>query len=113
MILNGGVHEGKRYLSEAVVRQMTSTQTGNLLNNGQNENGYGFGWSTTRRAHGERPPAVVGGCGHGGAYATDLWVDPQRGLITVFMVQHAGFPGPDGSKVRSAFNKAVADALAK
>ena len=36
--------------------------------------------------------------GHGGAYATNMTIDPKRGLITVFMVQHAGFPGDGGQE---------------
>jgi CubicO group peptidase (beta-lactamase class C family) len=99
MILNGGVLEGKRYLSEAAVRQMTSTQT--------SHNGYGLGWSTSRMAHGTTGPACAGPCGHGGAYATEMWIDPDRQLITVFMVQHAGFPKENGSKIMAAFKKGL------
>ena len=57
MLLNGGTHAGKRVLSEDAVRQMTSTQTGDLLNKGKGENGYGLGLSTTRKAKaGRRHP---------------------------------------------------------
>ena len=112
MILNGGVYEGKRYLSESAVRQMTSTQTGNLLNDGKSENGYGFGWSTSRKIHGDSDPAIVGPCGHGGAYSTNTWIDPECQLVTVFMVQHAGYPGADGGKILPVFMKA-AEVLAK
>ena len=93
MILNGGVFEGKRYLSEAAVRQMTSKQTGALPDS------YGFGWG-----------GVGNSFGHGGAYATNMNIDAQRGLITVFLVQHAGFPG-EGGKAHGAFLQA-ANALA-
>jgi len=44
--------------------------------------------------------------GHGGAYATNMTIDPKRGLILVWMVQHAGFPG-DGGKSQAAFRKAA------
>ena len=50
MILAGGVFDGKRYLSEAAVKQMTSVQTGDLKINGNDAVGYGFGWSVLRRA---------------------------------------------------------------
>ena len=50
MILNGGTFRGKKYLSEDAVREMTSTQTGDLLNKGKGENGYGLGLSTSRKA---------------------------------------------------------------
>ena len=112
MILNGGTHEGKRLLSEDAVRQMTSTQTGDLLNQGKGEGGYGLGFSTTRQAK-EGGPAPAGACGHGGAYSTNLWIDPEKGLVTVFMVQHAGFPGKDGGKVHAAFEKAAVEAFGK
>jgi CubicO group peptidase (beta-lactamase class C family) len=90
MVLNGGVLNGKRYLSAGAVKQMTSKQTGAEV-----KAGYGLGWSTGGDSF-----------GHGGAFATNMTIDRKRGLITVFMVQHAGFPG-DGSKSLGAFQKAA------
>lgn len=102
MILNGGVYQGKRYFSESALRQMTSTQTGNLLDKEHGEQGYGLGWSTTRTIHADSDPALVGECNHGGAYSTFLWVDPQRQLVTVFMVQHAQFRDGVGGQILNA-----------
>jgi CubicO group peptidase (beta-lactamase class C family) len=111
MLLNGGTHGEKRLLSEDAVRQMTSTQTGDLLNKGKGENGYGLGLSTSRKA---REGAVIPGtCEHGGAEATNMRIDPERGLITVYMVQHAGYPGKEGGKVREAFEKAAVKEFGK
>ncbi len=90
MILNTGVYNGKRYLSEAAVAQMTSKQTGDGI-----KDGYGLGWSTGG-----------GTFGHGGAYSTGMTIDPKRRLITVFMVQHAGFP-KHGDKSQEAFKQAA------
>jgi CubicO group peptidase (beta-lactamase class C family) len=90
MVLGGGVFKGKRYLSEAAVKQMTSKQTGDAL-----KEGYGLGWSTGG-----------GTFGHGGAYSTNMTIDPKRGLILVFMVQHAGFP-KNGGQSGGAFRKAA------
>jgi CubicO group peptidase (beta-lactamase class C family) len=90
MVLNGGTAGGRRLLSEEAVREMTSRQTGPGI-----KEGYGLGW------------AVGGGTfGHGGAYGTGMTVDPGRGLVTVFLVQHAGFPGK-GSESQGAFRKAA------
>ena len=111
MILRGGAHGDKRILSEAAIREMTGTQTDDLLNKGKGEGGYGLGFSTTRKAKADGP-AVAGPCGHGGAYATNLWINPDAKLVTVYMVQHAGFPG-DGGKARGAFEKAATDMYAK
>jgi CubicO group peptidase (beta-lactamase class C family) len=112
MILNGGKLDGKRYLSENAVREMTSTQTGDLLNGGKGENGYGLGWSTSNKSKGENGPVISGPCGHGGAYATNMSIDPARKLVTVWMVQHAGFPG-DGNKAQGEFNDAAKQAFGK
>jgi CubicO group peptidase (beta-lactamase class C family) len=94
MILNGGVYKEKRYLSEEAIKQMTSKQTGDAL-----KETYGLGWSTGG-----------GTFGHGGAMATNMTIDPKRGLITVWMVQHAGFPG-NGDKSHGAFRKAAEELL--
>jgi CubicO group peptidase (beta-lactamase class C family) len=90
MVLNGGMVQGRRYLSEAAVREMTRKQTGEAV-----KEGYGLGWATGN-----------GTFGHGGAYATNMTIDARRGLVMVFMVQHAGFPR-DGSKSHAAFKEAA------
>lgn len=112
MILRGGTGpDGKRLLSETAIRELTGTQTDDLLNKGKGEGGYGLGFSTTRKAKADGP-AVAGPCGHGGAYATHLWIDPDKKLVLVYMVQHAGFAN-DGGKARGAFEKAAAALYAK
>jgi CubicO group peptidase (beta-lactamase class C family) len=88
MVLNGGLAHGKRYLSEEAVQQMTSKQTGNEI-----KDGYGFGWSVGN-----------GLFGHGGAFATNMTVDRNRGLILIYMVQHSGFP-KDGAKAFDLFKE--------
>jgi CubicO group peptidase (beta-lactamase class C family) len=90
MILNGGVFERRRYLSESAVSELTTRQTGASL-----KESYGLGWAIG-----------PGTFGHGGAYATNMTIDAKRGLITVFLVQHAGFPGA-GGKSQAAFRQAA------
>lgn len=90
MMLNGGPLDGRRYLSESSVAEMTRKQTPASI-----QDGYGLGFSVG-----------PGRFGHGGAYATDMTVDTRRGLITVFLVQHAGFPD-DGKESLGAFRKAA------
>ncbi len=90
MLLNGGELNGKRVLSEAAVKEMTKRQTAPDL-----KESYGFGLSVS-----------PDGYGHGGAYATNMNISTKRGIITVWMVQHAGFPG-EGGKSRNAFEDAV------
>ena len=90
MVLNGGELKGKRYLSADAIATMTSKQTGDAV-----KDGYGLGWSTGG-----------GNIGHGGALSTNMNIDTKRGLITVFLVQHAGFPN-DGGKSHGAFQNAA------
>jgi CubicO group peptidase (beta-lactamase class C family) len=96
MILNGGVLDGKRYLSQAAVTQMTSRQTPEAITAS-----YGFGWMTG-----------TGEFRHGGAYASNMTIDTQHGLIFIWMVQHAGFLG-NGAKSQDAFMQAARAAFAK
>lgn len=97
MILNSGELNDRRYLTEAAIKTMTSKQTGDAL-----KDGYGIGWSTNGNTF-----------GHGGALATNMSIDAQRGLITVYLVQHAGYPGTDGGKIHPAFVKAAIEAFGK
>jgi CubicO group peptidase (beta-lactamase class C family) len=90
MILNGGTLDGKRYVSEAAIHEMTKKQTGDAL-----PDGYGLGWGTGG-----------GVFGHGGAYSTNMSIDTNHNLITIFLVQHAGFP-LDGDQSYGAFQKAA------
>ena len=96
MILNGGTLEGKRYVSEAAIEQMSRKQTGPTLSAG-----YGLGWFT-----GE------GKFGHGGAYATQMNLDPHRNLIAIFLVQQSGSFPNDGDKAFPSFTRA-AESLSK
>ncbi len=93
MMLNKGEFNGKRILSEDAVKQLTSKQTGDLPNN------YGLGFSTG--------PTF----GHGGAMSTGMTVDPGKGLITVWLVQHAGY-AKNGNNSQGAFRKAAEERFA-
>jgi CubicO group peptidase (beta-lactamase class C family) len=90
MILNRGVYQGRRCISEAAVAEMARRQTGNAI-----KESHGLDWATGG-----------GSFGHGAASATSMTIDLKRGLILVFLVRQAGFPG-DGGKSLAAFKKAA------
>jgi len=94
MLLGGGQLDGKRYLSEAAVKELTSRQTPPEVNAS-----YGFGFGVGDNSF-----------GHGGAYSTNSEADTKRGLIFVWLVQHAGFPG-EGGKSQGVFKQAAIDAF--
>lgn len=103
MVANGGEFEGKRILSAKAVKEMLTPVTagGKQLN-------YSCGWmhnTETQRVCAAMP---VGSHGHGGAFATNGWIDPASGIVTVFMVQNVLVP--DSGKPRDAFQKLVMEA---
>ena len=76
--------------------------------------GWGIGVCILRTPH-EGVPAMLspGTFGHGGAWGTQAWIDPVRGVAYLLMVQRSNFNNSDASDVRRAFQQAAADALAK
>lgn len=123
MMLNGGTLDGRRILSPEAVKMLSSVHTGALPcgffqreefgNYGQNY-GWGIGTCVLKQPHsGLAERLSPGTFGHGGAWGTQAWIDPQKEVIYVLMVQRANFPNSDASPVREAFQKAAARALAK
>jgi CubicO group peptidase (beta-lactamase class C family) len=108
MILRGGELDGKRYLSEAAVRQMTSVQSGDLVTGFTPGNGWGLGCCVVRQPQGPSATLSPGSHGHGGAYGTQAWIDPVKKRVHLLLVQRANFPNSDASAVRQAFHEAAA-----
>lgn len=122
MLLNGGELRGKRYLSPEALKLMMTVQTGDLPtgflqsqeygNRGTNY-GWGIGTCILRAPHpGVAAMLSPGTFGHGGAWGTQAWIDPVRGVAYVLMVQRP-VGNADASDVRRAFQQAAADALTK
>ena len=123
MLLGGGTLEGRRYLSGDAMKFLTTPQTGDLpvgffQNDTYGQRGANYGWGLgtciLRTPH-EGVAAMLspGSFGHGGAWGTQAWIDPVRGVAYVLMVQRANFPNSDASDVRRVFQQAAADALGK
>lgn len=107
MILNGGELNGRRYLKRESVRQMTTVQSGDLETGFTPGNGWGLGWCVIREPQEVTAALSPGSFGHGGAYGTQVWIDPTKNRIHLLMVQRANFPNSDASDVRRAFHEAV------
>ncbi len=88
MLLNGGELDGKRYLSQAAIKEIMRRQTPETV-----KESYSLGFSVSKTTF-----------GHGGAYSTNTVAETDTGLIYVWLVQHAGFPG-EGGKSQDAFRK--------
>ena len=112
MVLNGGELNGRRILSEKAVKQMTTLAHDEKIETGFTPgNGWGLGWILTRVPQGPTAALTAGSHGHGGALGTQGWIDPNRGLIYVLLIQRSNFGNGDGSDVRAAFQNAVAAAM--
>ena len=87
MMANNGVFNGKRILSAKAVQTMTSDQSGEANSH------YGFGFGTDGKSF-----------THGGAYGTNSRYDRDRKLVTIYLVQHAGWSG-NGKEILHEFQK--------
>jgi CubicO group peptidase (beta-lactamase class C family) len=123
MLLNGGVLDGRRYLSSAAMTALTTPQTGDLPTGFFQDAAYGsrganYAWGLgtciLRAPHdGVASMLSPGTYGHGGAWGTQAWIDPVKGAAYILMVQRSNFPNSDASDVRRAFQQAAADALTR
>ena len=76
--------------------------------------GWGIGTCVLRTPHaGVAEMLSPGTYGHGGAWGTQAWIDPVKGVAYIMLVARAGHPNSDGSDFRRDFQKAAAAALAK
>jgi len=107
MLLNGGLLDGRRYLSEESVRVMSTVQTGNLVTGFTPGNGWGLGVGVVREPQGVTAMLSPGTFGHGGAFGTQAWIDRKRGVALIMMIQRSNFKNGDDSPVRLAFQKAA------
>jgi CubicO group peptidase (beta-lactamase class C family) len=105
MVLNGGELDGKRILSRKAVEEMTRPQTA-----GGKPLTYALCWATSKAPQNAAPGTTyLEGFGHGGAFATDGFIDPKREIVTVLMIQRTLFP--QGGEIGGAFRALVAGAV--
>jgi len=93
MLQSGGVHKGRRLLSQESVRLMTTnhltpeqTAGGGPLLAGQ---GWGYGMTVSIRPDDVSP--IAGRYGWGGGYGTAWFNDPSQRLVAIAMTQTSDF----------------------
>lgn len=111
MLLNGGELDGVRILKPETVRAMTTIQTGELVTGFTPGNGWGLGFCVVREPQGVTRMLSPGTFGHGGAYGTQGWIDPSKGLIYILMIQRPDLGNSDASPMRDAFQSAAVAAF--
>ncbi len=123
MLLSGGTLGGHTYLSAAAMKFLTTSQTGDIPTGFLQTDTYGnrganYSWGIATcilRAPHDGVAAMLspGTYGHGGAWGTQAWIDPVKGVAYILMVQRSNFPNSDASDVRRDFQQAAAQALSK
>jgi CubicO group peptidase (beta-lactamase class C family) len=99
MMLNRGALDGRRILSPASVETMTRNHTGSIHAGWMPGSGFGLGWEVVREPQGTLNLMSPRAFHHGGAFGTFGWIDPQRDLIGIYLVQRENGP----SDARDAF----------
>ncbi|MXY17917.1 MAG: beta-lactamase family protein, partial [Acidobacteria bacterium] len=80
MFLNGGEYAGRRYLSEQMVRLMTTPKIRTNPGSSGPPSYYGYGWSVSDE----------GVYSHSGSDGTNAFVDPNQDLIVLVFTQTPG-----------------------
>lgn len=112
MLLRGSL--GKvRVLSESSVAEMTKLQTGDLECGFTPGMGFGFGWAVVRKPAGVHEMLSAGTYGHGGAFGTQGWIDPQQDIFVILLIQRVGLQNADASDLRRDLQTVAVSALKK
>lgn len=106
MMLNNGSLNGTRYLSKTSVHVMTAVHTGDLKAGHLPGTGFGLTWEVVKDPIGTLALLSPGTFGHGGAFGTHGWIDSDKNMVGVFLVQR----GSNDSK--NAFFQMAGSAVA-
>jgi CubicO group peptidase (beta-lactamase class C family) len=110
-MLRLGEGNGQRFLKPDSVAELTRLQTGALETGFVPGMGFGLGWAHVREPQGVTASLSPGSYGHGGAFGTQAWIDPQRGWFAILLIQRVGLPNADASPMRSVLQETVAAAI--
>jgi len=112
ILLNHGAANGRQILKPETIAEMTRKQTGDLRARAGMPWGLGFCVVEDPAQMASNKTLSPGTFGHGGAFGTQSWADPTRGIIYVLMISRDKLqPTPDDSAMRRAYQQAVAGAL--
>jgi len=111
MVLNHGTVAGKQILKAQTLAEMLRKQTGDLKARAGMPWGLGFCIVEDPTAMEANNMLTPGSFGHGGAFGTNSWADPKRGIIYVMMLERDKMGNPDNSPMHIEFQKAAAAAL--
>jgi CubicO group peptidase (beta-lactamase class C family) len=110
-MLSGGKLGDATILSPEALKQMTQVHTGDLQCGFTPGMGFGFGWAVIKEPQGVHAMLSRGTFGHGGAFGTQAWIDPQQDLFVILLIQRTGLPNADGSELRKELQRLAVEAI--
>ena len=113
LMLHRGYLGSLRILTDHSASEMTKVQTGDLECGFTPGMGFGYGWAVIRRPQGVHLMLQPGTYGHGGAFGTQAWIDPQQDFFVILLIQRVGMPNGDASDMRRDLQAVAVDALKK
>ena len=95
MLLKGGTYDGVRYLSKQSIETMTRVFTPVEMKPAGwlGGTGYGLTFEIVDEPEGTLLFHSPGTYGHGGAFGTEGWIDPQNDLIRIELVEVSDHTG--------------------
>lgn len=108
MLLNGGEWHGHRYLSEAAMKTLATSQTEGVSVNPVETYSVGL-FVKTRDDEGAAP----GSFGHRGARRTVMWVDPAHQLVMVALLQRMDMNGEQQKDFYGSVFRAMVEKFGK
>jgi CubicO group peptidase (beta-lactamase class C family) len=108
MMRNKGELDGHRVLSSMAVTLMTTSHTGEMPAGWAPGVGHGYGYEVVRNADGMFRYNSIGSFVKGGAYRTYEWVDPEKDLVGVFMMQLTNGGGDTADEINSFMEMSAA-----
>ena len=105
MMLQGGVYNGRQYLSPNTVALMTRNHVGNMYPSpGQ---GFGLGFGITTDLAASKSLGAEGQYYWSGAWRTYFFIDPSNELIGILLTQVQPYTGYYGDKMRQFIYQAI------
>lgn len=111
MLLNEGELDGVKILRPESVQLLRTPRTTDPDAGFVPGSAWGVGVIVVTEPQGVTSMLSPGTFGHGGAYGTQAWIDPTRGVAYIMMVQRQNYGNGDNSDVRLEFQKAAFSAL--
>lgn len=111
--LKHGELNGQRIISTASFKLMTTNHTGEMKAGFTPGICMGLGWQMVREPQGVTAMLKPGTYGHGGAFGTQGWIDPEQDFFNILLIQRNGLQNGDASALRMEMQLAVTEAMRK